>query len=172
MTRAYPAQPTSSRSPLLTADVIELLKPTSSGTLLVITVGNRLRSDDGVGPYIAEHAKRPKNGIIILDAGERPEDILWKVIEARPERVVMIDAADFAGEPGDVRVIPEEFIPENPISTHRFPLRVISRLVAEDTGAMVDFICIQPESVGFGEGISDKVRSSAEEIVEVLSAEE
>ena len=157
---------------MLTADVIELLKPESSGTLLVITVGNPLRSDDGVGPYIAAHAKRPKNGIIILDAGERPEDIVGKAIEIRPERVVIIDAADFAGEPGEVRAIPEEFMQENPISTHRFPLRVISRLVTEDTGARVDFICIQPESVGFGEGLSDTVRSSAEEIVMMLSARE
>jgi len=154
---------------LLTADIIELLKPESSGTLLVITVGNLLRSDDGVGPYIAEQAKRPKNGIVILDAGERPEDIVGKAIEVRPERVVIIDAADFTGEPGEVRAIPEEFIPENPISTHRFPLRVISGLVTEDTGAKVDFICIQPESVGFGEGLSDTVRSSAEEIVMMLS---
>ena len=157
---------------MLTADVIELLKPGPSGTLLVITVGNPLRSDDGVGPYIAAQAKKPKNGIIILDAGERPEDIVGKAIEVRPERVVIIDAADFAGEPGEVRVIPEEFMPENPISTHRFPLRVISRLVTEDTGARVDFICIQPESVGFGEGLSDTVRSSAEEIVTMLSARE
>jgi hydrogenase 3 maturation protease len=157
---------------LLTADVIELLKTESSGTLLVITVGNLLRSDDGVGPYIAEQAKTPRNGIIILDAGERPEDIAWQAIEVGPGRVVIIDAADFAGEPGEVRAIPEEFMPENPISTHRFPLRVISRLVTEDTGARVDFICIQPESVGFGEGLSDTVRSSAEEIVMMLSAKE
>lgn len=156
----------------MTADVIELIKPGSSGPLLVITVGNRLRSDDGVAPYIAEQAKRPKKGIIILDAGERPEDILWKAIEARPERVVIIDAADFGGEHGEVRAIPEEFIPENPISTHRFPLRVISRLVTEDTGARVDFICIQPQSVGFGEGLSERVRSSAEEIVMIMSARE
>jgi hydrogenase 3 maturation protease len=157
---------------LLTADVIELLKTESSGTLLVITVGNLLRSDDGVGPYIAEQAKPPRNGIIILDAGERPEDIVGQAIEVGPERVVIIDAADFAGEPGEVRAIPEEFMPENPITTHRFPLRVISRLVTEDTGARVDFICIQPESVGFGEGLSDTVRASAEEIVTMLSANE
>lgn len=156
----------------MTADVIELLKPESSGTLLVITVGNLLRFDDGVGPYIAEKANRPKTGIIILDAGERPEDIVWKAIEVGPGRVVVIDAADFAGEPGEVCAIPEELLPENPISTHRFPLRVISRLVTEDTGARVDFICIQPERVGFGKGLSDTVRSSAEEIVTMLSAKE
>lgn len=157
---------------MLTADVIELLKPASSGTLLVITVGNRLRSDDGVGPYIAAQVKRPKTGIIILDAGERPEDIVGKAIEVKPERVVIIDAADFAGYLGEVRAIPEECMPENPLSTHRFPLRVISRLVTDDTGARVDFICIQPESVGFGEGLSDTVRASAEEIVMMLSAGE
>ncbi len=157
---------------MLTEGIIKLLKPESSGPLLVITVGNRLRSDDGVGPYIAEQAKKPKNGIVILDAGERPEDIVWKAIAVGPGRVVIIDAADFAGKPGEVRAIPEEFMPANPISTHRFPMRVISGLVTEDTGARVDFICIQPESVGFGEGLSDTVRSSAKEIVMMLSAGE
>ena len=155
---------------MLTADIIELLKPESSGTLLVITVGNPLRSDDGVGPYITAQAKKPKNGTIILDAGERPEDIVGKAIEVRPERVIIIDAADFGGEPGEVRAIREEYMPENPISTHRFPLRVISRLVAEDTRARVDFVCIQPETVGFGEDLSDTVRSSAAEIVMMLTA--
>ncbi len=155
---------------MLTADIIELLKPALSGTLLVITVGNPLRSDDGVGPYIAATIKRPQSRLIILDAGERPEDILWKAIAIRPERLVIIDAADFAGEPGEVRAIPEELLPENPISTHRFPLRVISGLVAEDTRARVDFVCIQPETVGFGEDLSDTVRSSAAEIVMMLTA--
>lgn len=153
---------------MLTADVIELLKLKSSGPLLVITVGNRLRSDDGIAPYIAEQAKRPKNGIIILDAGDRPENTVWKAIETRPERVVIIDAADFGGEPGEVRAIPEDCLPENPISTHKFPLRVISQLVTEDTGAKVDFICIQPESTGFGEGLSERVKAAAEEIAGML----
>ena len=44
--------------------------------------------------------------------------------------------------------------------------------MTEDTGARVDFICLQPESVGFGEGLSDRVRLAAEEIVILLSAKE
>ena len=135
----------------------------------VITVGNSLRSDDGVGPYIAGQVKIPKDGVIILDAGDRPENIVWKATEVAPKRVVIIDAADFGGEPGEVRAIPEDCLPENPISTHRFPLRVISQLVTEDTGARVDFICIQPQSVGFGEGLSERVKAAAEEIVMMLS---
>ena len=154
---------------MLTADVIELLKPGSNGPLLVITVGNRLRSDDGVAPYIAECAKRPKNGIIILDAGERPEDILWKAIEVRPESVVIIDAADFGGEPGEVRAIPEEFIPENPISTHRFPPQGHLKNSDRRHRGQGQFHMHTTGECRVRGGFSDRVRLAADEIVMVLN---
>jgi len=135
---------------------------------VVVTVGNTLRSDDGAGPYIAERAC-PKEGVVLINAGGSPENILEEVRRAGPGRITFIDAADFGGAPGDIRVIPGEAIPETTISTHAISLRLIARLLREDTGAEVDYLGIQPRSVEFGERLSPEVVSAAERIIAALS---
>lgn len=154
---------------MLTDDIRELLKPPLSGTLLVITAGNVLRSDDGVGPYIAKQVRTPGNKTVILDAGDKPENIIYKAVEVKPARTVIIDAADFGGAAGDVRLIPGDSIPGNILSTHGFPMSIVSKVILEDTGSSVFFIGIQQDSVAFGEGLSPEVKKSAHEIIGLLS---
>lgn len=152
---------------MLTSEITELFNP-AAGITLVITVGNPLRSDDGAGPYIAGKIASPRENIIVMNAGDRPENIIDKAVELKPFQTIIIDAADFGGVPGEMRIIPEHAIPDKPLSTHSFPLRIISRLLAEDTGSEVFFLGIQPESMVFGEGLSPKVRGAAEEIIKLI----
>ncbi len=155
---------------MLTNEVAELLTPTGKGDLLIITVGNSFRSDDGVGPFIAEQVFSPRDGINILNAGNTPENIVWEAAEIGAVRVVFLDAADFNGTPGEPRIIDADSIPEKTFSTHRFPLRVIANILREDTGAEVFFIGIQPERLEFGEGLSAPVTATASEIIRHLSS--
>lgn len=152
---------------MLTAEITTLFN-SDSGITLVITVGNLLRSDDGVGPYIAGAISSPKREIIVLDAGDRPENILDRAVEVKPAKTIIVDAADFGGVPGELRIIPEYSIPDNPLSAHSFPLRIVARLLAEDTGSEVFFLGIQPETMAFGEGLSPKVKRAAEEIIKLI----
>lgn len=157
---------------MLTAEIEALFNPgfnSGSGLTLVITIGNNLRSDDGVGPYIAGKISSPRKNIIVMNAGDRPENIIDSAVESRPSQTIIIDAADFGGLPGEMRIIPEYAIPDKPLSTHSFPLRIISRLLAEDTGSEVFFLGIQPESMAFGEGLSLKVMRAAEEVIKLIS---
>lgn len=152
---------------MLTAEITTLFN-SDSGITLVITVGNPLRSDDGVGPYIAGNISSPKKNIIVMNAGDRPENIHDRAVEAKPAKTIIVDAADFGGVPGEMRLIPEHSIPDNPLSTHSFPLRIVARLLAEDTGSEVFFLGIQPESMAFGEALSPKVKSAADEIIQLI----
>jgi hydrogenase 3 maturation protease len=154
---------------LLTGDIAELLRPSESGITLIITVGTDFRSDDGVGPYIAKKCVSLKRNIMVLDAGDKPENILDRAVEIKPQRTIIIDAADFGGQPGDVRVVPEAAISDKMLSTHMFPLTIISRILAEDAGTDVCFIGVQPKGTGFGEGLSPEVRESAEMIIGLLN---
>lgn len=153
---------------MLTAEIISLLKPLQSGVTLVITVGNEFRSDDGVGTYIANKIQMPKENIVILDAGDKPENIIDRAIDIKPARTIIIDAADFSGETGEVRLIPEDSIPYTTLTTHGFPLPIVSKMIAADTGSEVFFIGIQPGSVDFGVGLSPQVKQAADEIIELL----
>jgi len=153
----------------LTAEINNLLKPAADLTV-IICVGNPLRSDDGVGPYIASYLKDTKR-LVVFDAGYNPEDFIDRVSGLKPGRVVIIDAADFGGKPGEARVISEEKIPQSSLSTHAIPLKVIYHILKEDTGSEIKFIGIQPGEVGYGERLSPEVKVVADEMVSRIKKE-
>ena len=120
----------------------QVFKINGDEKVLIVTVGNPLRSDDGIGPYIAERFNPEKRGFLFLDARDKPENVIDEAVSLHPSKVVIIDAADFGGKAGEVRLIPESAIPENTLSTHSFPLPVISNIIRQDTGAEVVFFGI------------------------------
>lgn len=154
---------------MLTDDVIDVLSLPSEGLMLIIAIGNELRSDDGVGPYIADAlVKTQSANMVVINAGQRPEDSIFKACSLQPSKTVIVDAAMFNGAPGEARIIPEDLIPQSTMSTHSIPLAVVSRFIEQDTGAPVYFIGIQAESMGFGEGLSQAVKNTADSIISRL----
>ena len=65
--------------------------------------------------------------------------------------------------------IPQEAIPDSTLSTHTFPLKIITKILEQETGSSVFFIGIQPENVFWGEGLSESVLRTAEEIILFLT---
>jgi len=152
---------------LLNKEIVEYFKDPASPTL-IITVGNNLRADDGAGPYIASKLEEPPAGTLVLDAGENPENIVDDAVELFPARAVMIDAADFGGTPGEVRFIPDELIPDNPLSTHAFPLPVITKIIRKDARCNVRFLGIQVKTIEMGADMSPEVTAASDELVKLI----
>jgi len=140
------------------------------GSTLYVTLGNPLRSDDGVGPYVAERADGIP-GLRIRDAGERPERALDWAMELRPVTLVFIDAADFGGAPGETRDLPVESLEKTTFSTHRLPLPAIMDWISHETGAACRCIGIQLSSTALGEGLTPPVQQAADRLVDWLSTE-
>jgi hydrogenase 3 maturation protease len=156
-------------SNLLTAEVLnELTK--KKGITVIVTVGNTMRSDDGVGSFIASHLKSIDN-LKIIDAAYNPENIIDEVCDISPQRVIFIDAADFKGEPGEAILVDKDHIPETSLSTHAIPLKVVANLIEVDTKAVISYIGIQPKSVEFGEGLSEEIKKTAKEIIGKIERE-
>ncbi len=153
---------------MLTNKIRNILKPITDGLTVLITVGNNLRSDDGIGPYIADKLKSTVN-YVIFNAGDKPENILDEVIKLTPKKVILIDAADFKGQAGEIRLIPFEQISEIIFSTHTFPLKAIAAIIIKDTNADFHFLGIQPKNTHLSELLSEEVRISGDEIVEYLN---
>ena len=155
--------------PLLDAKIRKALDPSPEGKTVIVTIGNPLRRDDGVGVYIGERLVRVLPTCFhLIQAGFAPERSIDDILSERPAKVIFIDAASFGGIPGEVRVLTEEEIVSVTLSTHTFPLPVIARIVAEEIGCEVVFVGIQPEDVSFGEGLSEEVERAASTIVEYL----
>ncbi|MDX9714857.1 MAG: hydrogenase 3 maturation endopeptidase HyCI [Dissulfurispiraceae bacterium] len=155
-------------SGLLTDDVIKVLSPPSEGAIFVVGVGNTLRFDDGVGSYIVSRLINAENGLHVFDAGQRPERAIDKAVALMPARTIILDAADFNGDPGEARIISDDMIPQVVFSTHSFPLGAVSRFIEQDTGSPVYFIGIQAQSMSYDEGLSDPVKKTADLIVKHL----
>ncbi|MBN2483378.1 MAG: hydrogenase maturation peptidase HycI [Candidatus Omnitrophica bacterium] len=153
----------------LTASVLSALRR-YPGHNVFITVGNSLRSDDGVGPYISSVLENLKD-LSVIAAGQNPENVIDKVAGLRPARILIIDAADFGKNPGYTQIVDREHIPETSVSTHAISLKVIAHLIEEDTGVAVEFLGIQPQSVELKEGLSPQVKETADAIIAVIRKE-
>jgi len=132
----------------------------TQGKILYAGVGNLLRSDDGVGCYIAEKIKS-----LSVNAGENSETIYFETLKHKPDKVIIFDACDFSGKPGEWRFIDPQFIDDMSLSTHKMPLNLVCRLIKEDTGAEVYLAGIQPCSLEPGTELSPAVKKTADLLI-------
>jgi len=153
---------------MLTAELNDLFTFSDKNPLLIITIGNSYRSDDGVGPYIASKINKYKKNFTILNAEDQPENIIDEATQLKPGKIVIIDAADFGGMPGEIRLIEKKDIPDTSLSTHSLSPNILAAIIEEDTGADVFFLGIQPESIQLREGLSEPVKKAAEKIISCI----
>ena len=106
-------------------------------------IGNTLLGDDGVGPYIVRHLVSKTDQVLFLDAGEHPEAAVDFAAGFVPRKTVFLDCADFGGKPGDVRHLEMDTLEANTLSTHRFPVQIVARIIRRDTCGEVYIIGIQ-----------------------------
>ncbi len=132
---------------------------------ILMGIGNELRRDDGVGMYVAR--KFREEGWQTLECATVPENFTGIVRRARPELLLIVDAADMGLEPGVVRIIPPEKIRDVGIGTHQISIEHLIRFLQDDAGKIV-FIGIQPADTGDGEGISAGVLAGAEWLMQAV----
>lgn len=132
------------------------------GRTLVITLGSPLRADDGLGPLVYALAL-PANPLLkLLDGGTTPENLSRPAAEFEPAKIIIVDAAHFGGEPGELRVLPlRELDGGAAFSTHSVPLSLIFTVIARETGAELAVVGVQAASLDPVEGLSPRVEAAA-----------
>ncbi|MGQ9707334.1 MAG: hydrogenase 3 maturation endopeptidase HyCI [bacterium] len=142
--------------------------------VLILGVGNRHQGDDGVGCRVIDLLNSTLNSNLrplAIDAETVPENYLGLIIKIKPERVLIVDACLFGGEPGEFRLFDSTSF-ENlacPVfSTHAPPLNLIAQLLIESTEAQVYLLGIQPYQRGFGEKLSPVLTNALPRIVRFI----
>jgi hydrogenase 3 maturation protease len=128
---------------------------------VIVGVGNPLKGDDGVGPLVVSRAKYPRK----LDAGTVPENFIFQIRKSRPEAIVIVDAADFGGKPGEVRLFPAGDARNPKVSTHAMPLSVFAAFFPESE---VWLLGIQPVSNAFGAPPCPEAEASAFDVISAI----
>ncbi|MGL5813223.1 MAG: hydrogenase maturation peptidase HycI [Aeromonas sp.] len=138
---------------------------------LVLTVGNAMMGDDGAGPYLAEKLQAsPLPDWLHIDGGIAPENMVYKVRELQPERVVLVDAAEIGEKAGTLQLIPPETIAEMFIfSTHNMPLNFLIDELKTFVPEVL-FVGVQPAIVAFSFPMTEMVSGAMDYLHQHLAA--
>lgn len=138
---------------------------------LMLAVGNSMMGDDGAGPMLFDLMQQtPIDGWVAINGGSSPESVSHQVRALKPQRLLIVDAADIGLAPGEIRVIDPDDIAEMFImSTHNLPLNFLIDQLKEDVGEII-FLGIQPDLVGFYMPMNDKVVAAVEQVYQALPA--
>lgn len=129
----------------------------------LVGVGNPLRGDDGVGPWIVGAVRDALSGtrVRVIDAQDVPENFVPAIARGDCRNVVFIDAVAAEGVPGTVVFGPLADFPEaESFTTHNLAL-AMSRKFLEAAGKKVFLLGIVPADLDFGEGLTAEIERTA-----------
>ena len=144
---------------------------TDCGKLIVLGVGNVLKCDDGVGPFIIKKLKQDdieSERLLFINAETVPENFTGKIRKEKPTHLIIVDACLMGGEPGDIKIVDEHDFANIGISTHSMSLSFFVRYLEKDTDFRIIFIGIEPESMDYSENLTENVEKTAYGFIDTL----
>jgi hydrogenase 3 maturation protease len=136
---------------------------------VLIGIGSRWHADDAAGPAVVSRV----SGLVAvrcIDAGDAPERHLGEAIAGGADAIVLLDAVDFGGEPGEIAVLTAAELPDRLSTTHTSSLRLLMRYLATESDADVLLVGIQPAQIIFGQPMTEAVRAAVDAIAALLIA--
>ena len=135
--------------------------------LLILGVGNELKRDDGVGPFIVDNLDE-KDNVICINAKTVPENFTGKIRKEQPSHVIIVDACLMGGEAGDIKIVDKDDFVNIGISTHSMSLSYFVKYLERDNDFKIIFVGIEPETMEFGEELSEKIGKTAFYFINLL----
>jgi hydrogenase 3 maturation protease len=143
-----------------------------SGRVALLGAGSSLMADDAAGVMITdaliERFGEEPGRFRVFSGGTAPECFTGEIKRFRADHVVIIDAADFGGQPGEVSAIDPAVVNGVSFSTHMLPLKVMLDYLNKELGCKTTIIGIQPRCLEFGGEMTGEVKESVDAIIEAL----
>ena len=136
----------------------------AKGKVVIVGIGNTLRADDGAGSLVAERLWE-RHPDVVFDGAQAPENYLGPIRRAGPAVVVLVDAADFGGKPGEVRAATAEDVEGLMMGTHAAPLSMFMRVLDHETGADVKLVAVQVATTALGASMTSEVADAVDHLV-------
>ncbi|MBR0471872.1 MAG: coenzyme F420-reducing hydrogenase, FrhD protein [Methanosphaera sp.] len=146
--------------------------------ILVVGCGNVLFKDDGFGPATIDEIEKhlderplPSN-VMTIDAGTSAPHYIFSLPNPLWKKIVIIDIADFGGQPGDVKILSKDDVPQG---KYQDPHSVsVADPLEELQEVEIVIIACQPEKVSspFVEyGLTDKVLEAIPKAIDLVYEE-
>jgi hydrogenase 3 maturation protease len=138
-----------------------------NGRVCLLGIGNRYHHDEAVGPYLAE-ALEARPDYDVIDAGTTPEDYIETTANKHPDTILMVDATDFGGQPGEVRLLYPEHVNYSGVSKQAGSLRMLAEFLQSRTHARIGLLAVQPADLSDGKGLSPFVSKTLDDLLDTL----
>ena len=136
--------------------------------IIIAGLGNILLQDDGVGVHaVWELMKAPPHYAQPLDIGCAVFDALYYM--ERADRVLVIDAMQAGGEPGDIYHCHIDQITNEGVkaSLHELGLVTVLNFLPVHQRPLVYVLGVEPEAIGFGLELSTSVAAVLPRVVQM-----
>lgn len=140
------------------------------GKLVILGVGNQLRGDDFLGPFVVRKLSQTleSRDVVVIDGGTVPENFTGVIKKENPTHIILIDAADMGKSPGYLKVIRKDEISRYNISTHAMPLSFLIKYLEHYIDADIILIGVQPKDMELADTISPEIQHSISYLLELL----
>ena len=136
-----------------------------------VGMGNYFKRDDAVGLYIVDGIRDRLGAgpVTALNVEDVIENYVFSIARGEADNVVIVDAVQAGGEEGSVIFTSlDEFNEMNGnYSTHKMALFLSGKVLAEHK-KKTWLLGVEVCDIDFGEGLSDKVKQSADYLRDIL----
>jgi len=141
----------------------------NSGKIVIIGIGNPLRSDDSIGIQVVQSLQgKTSEYVYLIESETVPESYMQQIIDLSPTHILMIDAAFLNLEAGSMRFMTSIKTTGASISTHFLPIRLFWQYISETAKSKIAIILIQPQNVDFGEELSAEAKTTLKNLTKIL----
>lgn len=137
------------------------------GKVVFLCIGNLDRRDDGAGVYFA-YLMQGKTQYEVINTGMVPENWTGYVTRLEPDTIIIVDAVQFDGKPGDIKIFSGDDLCAGNISTHDVSPKLLIEYLRESTKADIYILGIKPKSNEIGEGLSEEVEKAVTNLKEKI----
>ena len=139
------------------------------GKVAIVGIGNMLKGDDQAGPVLVQRLKG-KTKAFLFDCGEVPENYAQPIVKSSPDTILIIDAADWQAEAGNIKLIEPKEVVNFGFSTHNASLRFFFDYLKKELPQVnIALVGIQIGQKGLGNPLSKEVELAVDNLVSILS---
>jgi len=110
--------------------------------------------------------KMVKKSVLLINAGDVPENFLEEIVNFKPDKILLVDAVEFQGKPGEIKIFDTNEIDFKSFSSHKNSLFI--DYLRKILKCEIKLIGIKPKTTEFGKGMSKEIRNGVNKTVGMI----
>lgn len=152
-------------------DIGRVIEGCVDSKIAFLGIGSELKRDDAVGLAVVDKLSAfvEDPSIAIINCHDVPENFTGYLKRFKATCIVLIDATDFGGLPGEARLFQLDAVMGSAVVTHKASLDVFGAYLRLETGATSVFLVgIQPASCDVGDELSSAVAKASTTVANAI----